>query len=893
MPQAIVRTVDVIECLDDRIHATDDHPNLGVLAGETYPSILDKIEALVCTPEQKLAIDHTLTAPSASNPIVLKDDIPFPDYYPADDLGEFKNAVDTVGDLPSSGNTVSDMRPVLSLNAIYRWDGSAWVAFIKTGTIDHTQLTLQNGDANYLHISLPELSSLISQSHGHANTAVLDAIISLGSGIIISVAERARIPTSDEKDALVGTTYSPGPTVLPSSSNRYVTSVDPRLNTIKNPYITFGLYGTEASFTAADPSRADITDFELALAALATGGSVEFISALEVLPPDPHNATKLPPEAVLYDFNGGVNWQGIVWNDPKPLLIENLASGQAIFKMAPQPGGSTAFEIGAGAGLVTIRGITFQLGAINTLGALINRDFTVFEDCFFVGTGAGAKGIQITANGCNIRRCVFKGTLVKGIEVLGDDCSIESCQFDMTLVSSPALVISGNNCQITSSTITKGQIEVSAVQDTIFDKVRMADTSVFIDSGINTRWLGGIHQQHQQAYIGRTRTVGLVNSYADFRGASEAPFLAALSDPYTAEIEVLEGTYTFTSPVTIPAGKIIKTVRGGAVTIVGSHCFILDSSTKLEGIIFNITGASGITASTVSDAEIKNCRFTMNGPDVITNYAINILTASDFRVTGCQFAGTRGINLVDTIRSRITHNAFSSNIYSVVTDAATLDLYYADNTEEGSVCSLSGIRGIIRGNHFLGSLPTKLGTIDSLWIGNYPTTANNNNGIDQRTISTGDLLQPVIWTGVEKSSFLGTASLAFSETGTPTAVTLPLYIGARIDRSQGYAINLTWTAAVFSGNVKWEITTVFRERETLISDLGTPNTTTVLSSRTHFTVRQEESCSVSFTSADYGYVVGVDPTHVAIMIRRLSDDIGDTLPGVAYLTEVSITLPRD
>jgi hypothetical protein len=283
----------------------------------------------------------------------------------------------------------------------------------------------------------------------------------------------------------------------------------------------------------------------------------------------------------------------------------------------------------------------------------------------------------------------------------------------------------------------------------------------------------------------------------------------------------------------------------------------------------------------------------MNGPDVITNYAISIITASDFKVSGCQFAGTRGINLVDTIRSRITHNAFSSNVYSVVTDAATVDLYYADNTEEGSVCSLSGIRGIIRGNHFLGSLPTKLGTIDSLWIGNYPTTANNTNGIDQITISTGDLLQPVIWTGAEKSSFLGTASLAFSETGTPTAVTLPFYIGARIDRSQGYTINLTWTAAVFSGDVKWEITTVFRERETLISDLGTPNTTTVLSSRTHFTVRQEESCSVSFTSADYGYVVGVDPTHVAIMIRRLSDDIGDTLPGIAYLTEVSITLPRD
>lgn len=892
MPQQIVRTVDIVECLDDRIHATQDHSNLDVVTGEIYPSILTKIEALVCDPDQKDALTHALTFPSTTNPVVLKDDIPT--YYPIDDLGEFKDAVATLGDLPLSGNTLNDMRPVLSINAIYRWDGAAWQPFIRTGTIDHTQLILQNGDTNYLHISLSELSSLIAQSHGHINPTVLAAITSLGSGIVISAAERARLPSADEKDALSGTVYIP--LTLPSATNKYVTSIDPRLNTVKNPYVTFGLYGTGATFTAANQYRADITDLEIALAALATGGSVDYISALEILPPDPHNATKLPlPEATVYDFNGGVNWQGIVWSDPKPLLMEDLASRQSIFKMSTQPAGSNAFWIAAGDGQVVIRGITFQLGATNSLGVLIERDNTIFEDCTFTATtGIGAKGIKVNANNCNIRRCIFTGNLTQGIEVVGDGCSIETCRFDFISSAYPAIIVSGNACQTTSCTISRGQIQVTGTAaDALFDKVRMTANTSFVDAGYNTRWLGGIAQDYQQAYIGRTRTVGPVNSHADFRGTTETPFLAALADPYTTEVEVFEGAYAFASSVTVPAGKSIKTVRKGAVYITGANCFILNSSTKLHNLLLTFTGASGITAASATDVEIKDCVLTMNGPDVVTNYAINASDVSDFRVTGCQFAGTRGIKLINDTRSKITHNTFSSSVYSTVTDATTADLYYADNGEEGSVCLLAGSRAIVRGNQFLGSLPTKLGTTNSLWVGNYPTTANNTNGIDTIILSTSDLLQPVTTTGADKSSFLGTASIAFSEIDTPTAVTLPILIGARLDRTQGYTITLTWTAAVFSGTVKWEATTVFRECGSLVSDLGTPNVKTVLSPRTHFTVKQEETCSFTFTSANYGYGGGIDPTHVAIMIRRLADDVTDTLPGEAYLTEVAITLARD
>ena len=875
MPQAIVRTEDVIECLDDRIHTTTSHPNLGVVAGEAYPSVLEKIEAQVCTPGEKAALTHTLTDPSTINPIVLKDDVQT--YYPQDDLGDFRDAVATLLDLPLTGNNLNDLRPVLSENAIYRWDGSAWQPFIRTGTIDHTQLSNQNGDTNYLHISLSELSSLSTQSHTHSNKLIVDAIASFGSGIVISNDERSRLPTPDQKDALAGSSYSPPSP--PASTNRYVTSIDPRLNTIKNPYVTFGPLTSGTTYQGNT-----IIELQAAFTHLGSSGDVEYIDALELLP---------------YTYlNDEINYLGISWTDPKPLFLEALALRQSVLQLAPQPSGSTAFWVNAGDGRVVIRGLTFELGGTATIGVLIDRDDTILEDCTFTTASfpipVGDIGLRITGKNVNVRRCVFNGNLALGIDVLGDNCFIENCRFDLANKTYLAIHVGADDCQVTSCVVSRGTFSVAPLmENATFDKNRMTANTAFIDAGTNTRWLGGIAQDYQQAYIGRTRTVGLVNSHADFRGTTEAPFIAALADPYTTEIEILDGTYTFASPVVVPVGKSLKTTRKGTVNIIGANCFILNSTTKLAGFNLSVTGASGITAVGQTDVEIRDCVLVMGGPDSPTSYAINVSSVTDFRVVGCEFSGTRGINLVGSSRARITHSLFSSSIYSVVTDASTTDLHYAENTEEGSVCLLAGTRAIIRGNHFLGTLPTKLGTTDSLWVGNYPITANNPNGIDTIKVSMGDLMRPVVTTGAARSSFLGTSSIAFLETGTPTIVTPPIFLGARIDRTQGYEVNLMWTAAVFSGDVVWEVSAVFRDREPLASDLGTPTVKTVLSSRTHLTVRQEETVTVTFSSSEFGYIAGVDPTHVSLMIRRLGDDALDTMAGIAYLTEAVITLARD
>lgn len=869
MTQQALRTEDIVECLDEKIHTSQDVSSLDIVSGDVYSTVLAKIEAQISSVAQKISFNRTLTSPSDLNPVVLKDDIST--YYKQDDVGDFRDAVNDLSELPSTG-VLNDLIPVLSENAVYRWDGSSWIAFIKTGTIDHTQLVNQNADINYTHMTLAELALILAQNHTHSNLAILDAIISKGSGLIISEQERNRLPSQDEKNALESATL-PSP-LPPSSTNRYVTSLDPRLNTVKNPYVTFGPLGSDATYQGDT-----VVELRNALTHLKESGDVDFVHALEIL-----------PATYTVDI---IDYLGLVWSDSNPLLMEALALHDSILQIAPEPAGSTAFEISGSGGDVTIRGLTFDLGGINTLGLLIDRNNTIIEDCIFTSSVVdGIKGIKVLANNVSIKRCLFNGTIIQGIEVVGDNCFIENCDFDLSNQTYDGILVSANRCHITSCTLTKGTFEVSPfVLDTIFDQNIIKFTTSFIDAGINTRWLRSSSPDFQQAYIGRTRTVGTLDSYADFRGTTETPFNAALTDPYTTEIEVFEGNYTFSSQVDVPSGRSIKGRKKRAIYIDGDDCFNLASFTKLLNL--NITSTiSGVFSNSSSNIEIKNCIFTMNN---ISNYSINGLNVTDFKVQECTFIGSHGLNFTNGLRLQIIHNLFSTTFATLTTDALTLDLHYAENIEETSKCFLSGTNCVIKGNHFLGSIPSKINTISSLWVGNYPPETNNTNGIDTIDISLGDLIRPILTSGAMFSSFLGTAAIAFLETGTPSAATSPIHIGAKIDRTKGYNISISWTSAVFTGSVVWEVTAVFRERgsDPLASDFGTPTIKTVVSNRTNVTVRKEELATITFTESDYGYIAGVDPTHISFIIRRLGDDASDTLAGIAYITDITVSIPRD
>ena len=245
-----LRTEDIIEILDGKILTTEGHPAIGVVPRETYNSVLEKIADQVLSPEQKLAFDSTLTTPSATNPVVLKDDITT--YIPQVDLGEIKDSVNTFAQLPipftAQGSTVlgsnlvtiisalgtvrrgdlvtstslglqfatgtlvtdvislteiqiypvaletstnfsitfspveGDLRGVIADGIIYRWSGSAWLPFTRTGTMQHPELLNQNADIIYQHLTQAQRDGLLATSHSHSNKIVLDSILSAGSG---------------------------------------------------------------------------------------------------------------------------------------------------------------------------------------------------------------------------------------------------------------------------------------------------------------------------------------------------------------------------------------------------------------------------------------------------------------------------------------------------------------------------------------------------------------------------------------------------------------------------------------------------------------------------------------------------------------------------------------
>jgi hypothetical protein len=863
MAQEILRSEDIVEILDFKIHSSADHLNLNVNADELYSDVLTKIENRICSSDQKAAFITALSEPSATNPVVLKEDIET--YYSTDDLGEFKDAVNTLAELLALAgpHTLNDMRPVLTEGSIYRWDGSNWVEYISTGTIDHTMLANFDADPDYQHLSLALKTALLTQIHTHANKSVLDQISSVGSGVVISNSERNLIPSQMEKDALEGTEGTP------SASNRYVTNIDPRLNTIKNPYLTFGPLGSGASFMGSDIS-------ELLAAANAVVAN-PYIGALEILPN-------------VYSLNTGINTQGFSWLSSDAFLFEALALRESVLEFSPEPAGTIAFYIAAGSGQVHVRGLVIDVSGTSILSALIGRDNTIFEDCVFTSSAPfinGCMGVEITGADCTLLRCTFSGTLNSGVTVLGDGCSIQDCIFEL---DNPvdALVISANHCKVIGNTFINTAIEVIAASEgNIFDSNRMQNVT-FTDGGYHTRWLGGIAYEYQQAYIGRTRTLGSLESYADFRGATEAVFLAALSDPYTKEIEILDASFTFSSDVTLPDGCTLKGV-GQNITISGAHCFTLGNSTRISNISFMFTnGLSGITGDAIADAVISDCTLDLAGPDVPAHYAISISNSNNIQIDHCTFSGTRGIEFQNVANSRIAYNILSNTNRSVATDVNTTELHFGDNTY-CYYCSFAGERAIIKGNIFKGTLPTKINLIDSLWWGNHPAVINNDNGITKRILSPN--VNPILGTGCDVSSFLGTASIAFLETGTPTAVTSQYPIEAPLDRSKGYTLDLHWTASVFSGDVRWEVTTVFRDR--VGREIGTPNKKEVTSSRTALSVHKEDKVTVVYADTDYGFISGVDISHVAIKIRRLADSGLDTLPSSAYVTKIQLDLYRD
>lgn len=944
-----LRTEDIIEILDGKILSAEGHPAISVIPREDYNSVLTKIAAQVLSPEEKLAFDSTLTLPSALNPVVLKDDLTT--YIPQADLGEVKDSVSTFSLLPvpftAMGSTVldsgyvtiisttgtilsgslvestslglqfatntrvadvisptqiqitpvaletstnfsitfspveGDLRGVITDGIIYRWNGSAWVAFTRTGTMQHPELLNQNADSVYQHLTQTQKDSLLLASHSHANKSVLDGILSAGSGQIITTVERGLLPSTTQKAALVGTSGTP------SASNPYVTNFDSRLDTVRNPYVTVGPPGSLATFQGVD-----FRPFEDAILAIDLG-SASTVKAIEIL-------------AGSYDLSG----VPIVWNtNSSSLLLESFTPGTAVLKF--QTGASSPGIIASGSGgPLIVRGITFNLNAQSTSGIASYRENTIIEDCIFEpGTTPALYQVGVTLLGAGsiVRRCKFKGTLAKGVEIKAANCRVENCIFELDLPTKYAVDVysGGHSALIDHSFMTTGLVNIQSGVNyvNVTNNRFSATTNTIVDAGTSTRYLENQPEEVNQPFIGRKRTVGQLGSYADYRGSTEAPILAALADPNVTEVEILEGTYTIASTITVPEGKALRGVRQGLTSGINSvvlsasagvQPLMLSQWSRLANLEIEGSNASLVTSATSSIANIiiEHCTFNLTAVTAASQYEVSLQAPYDCLIRDCFFNGQRGVKLYGgSVRTRLLFSVFSNIDKALTMDTAITnekdhikDNHFLTTTAP----AIAGNILLVENNHFLGFLPTKLDTTSSIWQGNWPhPTANNDSGVDAINISLDRYLDPSS-DGVQRSFLASTGTLSFVQDEIGIASTLPIALPGRLDKTEPYAVKLYWTTPDGeSGSVSWRVTVVFRDN--VLHQIGTSVTNAFVAPRTKLVATDEDVVTLTFTS----YGLSSDPTHISFIVERVGTDPLDTLSANAHLLEVQTLLPRD
>lgn len=900
MPIRKVITQDVVEVRDSRIALTTQHGPIFVNIGDRLVAAIPRVSDQSLSLAQKIAFDQATTLPSALNPIVLKNDLE--QYMAVASVGGFKDSVTTKNDLPLTNNTVGDLRAVIDEGNIYRWaDTLEWIEFIKIGTLSHSVLINKNGENDFKHITSLEKQNLINKKHTHSNKQVLDLISSLGSGKIITTSERNLLPSLLEKEALIGSAF------LPEVLNRYVTSQDPRLNTLKNPYVTLGLLGTFATFQGEDISK-------LIEAFNSISGNA-IVRALEMLPgyfqPNFDNDSR----AIIWEDNASVEvkyqWDKenqVIVDAPLPyrrvennaLLFESMALRSTTLKFESfQP----ALQlIGPGQSQATVKGIVFEIRSLGTEGIKIERANTLIDECTFKTTpGAlishNLKGITVNASNCVIRRCIFEGDLAEALIINSENTRIEECQFNLSRTDSTALKLTenadftiSNNCAFYRGSVL---VETGALSN-LFTSCVHTDNSPFIDSGAATRWLSNRKGRYQQAYIGKTRTLGGPNSFADFCGSNETPFLQALADPYTKEIVVLaDSQFIFNSTVTLPVGVKIRgcdTLNTSIVGPLGQPAFILNSHSSLENLSISATNAHVVFLNTNSQrVSLKNCTFNA----VTTNFygIFSDSTTTDIHIDSCTFTGSKGL-ILNSTRAFIAKNQFGT-IQSPLTIEGSYNHVHANIFYSSAAANISGTNIIVDNNYFLATTPTKTSTVDSVWQGNWPhPEANNQDGHDYLRLSLNSCLAPIQATGVSFTMASGLRLLGFEKAGSGTVVTMPQKLTSKLNRALGFDLHLYWTSInVFSGSTLWEVTVTFRDRSG--QDYGSSITKTVASPRTQRLFVKEELAIVSFSQAEYGYLLGIDISHFSVVIRRLADNPLDTMPGTAFLTEAQIILPRD
>lgn len=750
---------------------------------------------------------------------------------------------------------------------------------------------------------------VLLDSHFVSNKILLDQITASGSGAIITNAERSLIPTPGMVGALLGTVGTP------SNINRYVTDYDPRINTLRNPYATIGVTippcsypgNTLATFTSAIEG---ISNFSCSISvgnpAVITAstniqdGDVVYFSSTGTLPdgilsmvfyyavnttPTQFNISAIPAGPLVIttsagsgDFHvGGNNWQvktlevlpgnytltgPLTWSlQEDGWLLECLPVGGATITCTSL---TEVIEIlPPGIGKVTIRGFEFILTGA-TPGILLARDYCIVEDCTFTGSNTA---VNIQGDYSSIRRCTFSGS---GILVTGNFSLIDGCTFLNTTLDINALgtTVVSSNFDLTNINIQVGATYTSLNGNTF------SNTGTVTDAGSATKFIERPLSDifYRGTPLGQKKSIGFLGSEADYRGNTDAIFTTALADPLVTEIDVLPGTYNFSSSVTIPVGKSVTCSSG--VFIISDNAFILSDDTSISNITFNAPNAvAPIDISSCQNVRVLGCKFQGRG--------VSVTNSTNIVISGCLFSGVNGISLVNST-STICDNTFFVGIDAIISDATSNACLIKDNKVIAGAITLFGNFFIIRGNFFLAGIPNKLNLVDSIWQGNYPVGSNNYLGKTYIPIGVGKYLDSYT-PGCALVEVNGFGALSFIEIANSSASTMAVPIPFILDNTFNFTTKLSWTSVVSSGDAVWQITVVFFDR--LNNQLGIPQVVTVVSSRTHISPHLENSVLATFTS--YGGIAV--PTNFSVDITRLPLDPSDTLLFSADLTHVETT----
>jgi hypothetical protein len=462
-----------------------------------------------------------------------------------------------------------------------------------------------------------------------------------------------------------------------------------------------------------------------------------------------------------------------------------------------------------------------------------------------------------------------------------------------TIISGTSLVCLGTGIPASSGTLTK----TSGTGDASITFSSITGHTI-VDAGTSTRYLENQPEEFNQPFIGRTRTVGPVGSYADYRGLTEASIIAALADPNVTEVEILEGSYVIAATIVIPEGKTLRGVRQGLSTSVvltgamGVNPIQLSQWSRLENLEIEGSNASLVVGSTISNAVIDHCGFNLTATNAASQYEVSLNAPIDCLIRNCFFKGQRGTRLYGgSTRTRLLSSVFLNADLSLSMDTAVTNEkdHIKDNHFITTLApDIAGEILLVENNHFLGFLPTKLNTINSIWQGNWPhPSANNDSGVDALSISLDRYLNPSS-DGVERSFLASTGTISYVEDQIGIASTLPISLSAKLDKTKSYGVKIYWTCADgLSGSVAWRVTAVFRD--SVLHTIGTSTSNAIVAPRTKLVATDEDVSILTFTS----YGLTSDPTHVSFIVERLGTDPSDTLPANAHLLEVQTLLPRD